>query len=147
MAGKTFSLLNFHCDLAGPGGLITIGSGAGLADEGITFAPNEDISNMEVGPDGTGQHSLHGNKSGTVTLTLLKTSTTNALLMAMYNFQTASPANHGQNTITGTDTISGDVITCQQVAFKRKPDIKYAKQAGTNTWVFEAVQMDSALGF
>lgn len=146
MSGRTYSFLNFHCDISGPGGVISIGNGSGANDEGITFEPTEDISSMEVGPDGTGQHSLHGNKSGHVTLRVLKTSPVNALLHAMYNFQTSSPANHGQNNISGVDGISGDEVTCQQVAFKRRPILKQAKVAGYNEWLFDAVQIDVVLG-
>ena len=142
MSGKTYSFLNFNCTLSGPGGLISLGNGSGANDEGITFEPAEDISSMEVGPDGSGQHSLHGNKSGHVTVRLLKTSPVNGLLMAMYNFQTSAPANHGQNTLVGVDSVTGDTVTCQQVAFKRRPTMKQGKVAGYNEWQFDAVSMD-----
>jgi len=101
---------------------------------------------MEVGPDGTGQHSLNANKSGRCELRLLKTSSTNALLMAMANFQLGSPANHGQNNISGVDTISGDVITGQQVAFTKRPDMKQQSKAGIFTWTFDIVTLDIVLG-
>ena len=147
MAGHTYSFLNFNCEISGPGGLISIGNGSGTNDEGITFEPVEDISSMEVGPDGLGQHSLHGNKSGHIVLHLLKTSATNAALQAMYNFQTNSPANHGQSIVSGVDSLSGDEVTCQQVAFKRRITLKQGKNAGYNDWLFDAVQMDIVLGF
>lgn len=146
MAGRTYSFLSFTCAIAGPGGVIPIGSGSGTDDEGISFEPTEDINSMEVGPDGLGQHSLHGNRSGRVVLRLLKTSPTNALLMAMFNFQTNSAANHGQNTITGVDQVSGDVITCQQTAFRQRPTLKFGKVAGYNEWIFDTVSMEFALG-
>lgn len=142
---KTYSFLNFNCSIEGPGGLITLGSGSGAGKEGITFAPNDDINNMEIGTDGSGQHSLNGNRSGTVSVQLLKTSTTNGLLMAMFNFQRQNPRFHGQNTISGIDSISGDTHLCQQVAFKRKPDMKQGDVAGMNVWTFDAVMMDSSL--
>lgn len=146
MSGRTYSFLNFNCAVSGPGGAISIGSGSGTSDEGITFEPAEDINTMEVGPDGNGQHSLTGNKSGHITLHLLKTSPVNAQLMAMYNFQTSSAANHGQNNISGVDTVSGDAYTCQQVAFKRRPTMKQGRNAGFNDWTFDVVQMDIVLG-
>lgn len=146
MAGKTYSFLNFKCAISGPGGLINIASGAGTNDEGITFEASEDINTMEVGPDGLGQHSLNGNKSGHVTVRVLKTSSVNAQLQAMYNFQTSNPANHGQNIITGTDVVSGDDVTCQQVAFKRRPTLAQKKVAGFNDWQFDAISIDVVLG-
>jgi hypothetical protein len=70
----------------------------------------------------------------------------NAQLQLMMNFQTASSATHGQNTLTITDKVRGDVVVAQQVAFKRYPDLTFAKDAGVNEWVFEAVTIDRALG-
>ena len=142
----TYSFLDFVCTIAGPGGFVNIGAGSGSADEGITFAPNENINTMQTGSDGAGQHSLHANKSGHITLRLLKTSPTNAALMAMYNFQTASASAHGQNTVTGADKARGDAVTCTQVAFAKAPELSYAKEAGINTWEFDAVIMNRVLG-
>lgn len=146
MAGKTYSFLNFVCAITGPGGVINIGTGVGPNDEGITFEPTEDRNTMEVGPDGNGQHSLNGNKSGHITLRVLKTSNANAQLQAMFNFQTANPANHGQNVVTGADRLSGDQVTCQQVAFKRQPNLKQQKVAGYVDWLFDVINMDIVLG-
>lgn len=145
MAG-TYSFLEFQCALVGPGGAINLGAGAGVADEGITFTPTGEIDTMTVGADGSGMHSLHGDKSGRITVRLLKTSPTNALLMAMYNFQTASASTHGQNTISGVDANRQDVITARQVAFAKAPDLNYGKEAGLVEWEFNAVYMDRALG-
>ena len=146
MASTTYSFLDFACTITGPGGFANIGSGSGSSEEGITFTPTENISSMQIGADGAGQHSLHANKSGHVSLRLLKTSPTNSVLMAMYNFQTASAASHGQNTIAGVDKARGDAVTCTQVAFTKAPDLNYSKEAGTNTWEFDCVQMNRVLG-
>ncbi len=146
MAATTYSFLDFACTLVGPGGFVNLGSGSGSSEEGITFTPSENINSMQVGADGAGQHSLHANKSGRATVRLLKTSPTNAALMAMYNFQTASSASHGQNTIAGVDKVRGDAITCTQVAFSKAPDLNYAKEAGVNTWEFDVVSMVRVLG-
>jgi hypothetical protein len=47
---------------------------------------------MTVGADGEVMHSLHGGKSGTITVTLLKTSPVNKKLSLMYNAQSQSSA-------------------------------------------------------
>lgn len=143
---NTYSFLNFQCAITGPGGSINLGNGSGSAEEGITFSPSGEISTMQMGADGSGQHSLHADKSGKVTVRLLKTSPTNQALMAMYNSQTASAASHGQNTISGTDTIRGDNITCSQVAFSKAPDLSYGKEAGFADWEFAAIKIDRFLG-
>lgn len=143
---SSYSFLTCQAGIVGPGGAFSLGSGSGNAEEGISIAPTSEISTMQVGADGNGQHSLHGDKSGRVTVRLLKTSPVNKQLMAMYNFQTASPSAHGQNTIALNDTKRGDVVTCQQVAFVRAPDLNFQKVAGFNEWVFDAIVIDRVLG-
>jgi Protein of unknown function (DUF3277) len=143
---QTYSFLDFNCALVGPGGSIALGNGSGAAEEGITFIPTGEISGMLIGADGTGQHSLYADKSGKITVRLLKTSPTNLLLSAMYNFQTASGATHGQNTIVGTDSSRGDVISCAQVAFAKAPDLTYAKDGGMVDWEFNAISIIRTLG-
>ena len=142
----TYSFLDTHGAIVGPGGSINLGAGAGIAEEGITIDPAEDIGSMTIGADGSGMHALHANKSGSVTVRLLKDSPTNSLLQAMYDYQTASSSNYGQNTISFANTVSGDSITCQQVAFARRPSITYAKQAQLLEWKFNCVKIDGILG-
>lgn len=143
---NVYSFLNFQCAITGPGGSVNLGDGSGSAEEGISFTPSGEISSMVIGADGSGQHSLHADKSGKIVVRLLKTSPTNMQLMAMYNSQTASAASHGQNTISGTDTIRGDSITCSQVAFSKAPDLTYGKEAGFADWEFQAIRIDRFLG-
>lgn len=145
MAQTTYSFKDILAAIVGPGGAINLGDGAGPSKEGITVTPGADINTMTIGADGTGQHSLSGDKSGTVTIRLLKRSSTNALLGAMLAFQRSSGTTHGQNTITITDKNNGEVITCRQCAFKRWPDLTYAEEAGMNEWVFDCIAIDPTL--
>ena len=143
---STYSFLDVHAAIVGPGGSFSLGSGSGNSEEGITVSPTEEINNMAVGADGTVMHSLHADKSGVVTVNVLKTSPVNALLSAMMAFQRTSGSAHGQNLITIINTATGDTITCQQVAFARVPDLKYAKDGGMNSWMFHAGIIDPGLG-
>ena len=142
----TYSFIDNYAAISGPGGSFSIGSGAGNSEEGITVEMAEDKGTMTTGADGQVMHSLHAGKSGTATIRLLKTSPTNALLMAMYNFQSLTSANFGRNTITVTDAVRGDTITLSNVAFRRAPTITYAKEGGINEWSFNAGQVDHHLG-
>lgn len=142
----TYSFLDVNASLVGPGGAINIGSGAANSEEGITIVPSDDIDKMAIGADGTPMHSLLANKSGTITVTLQKTSPVNQKLMALYNVQTASPASHGQNTISVVTKLGQDVVTARSVAFKKVPDLTYAAEGGTNEWQFNAGIIDRALG-
>lgn len=143
---KTYSFIEVQAAIIGPGGLVNIGEGAGTAEEGITVDPVAEFNTMTIGADGSGMHSLHADKSGRLTVRLLKTSPTNALLMAMLAFQRSSAATHGQNTITIIDKSRGDVVTAQQVAFMKVPQISYGKEAGLIEWEFAAVAIDMGLG-
>jgi hypothetical protein len=142
----TYSFLDTNASLVGPGGAINLGQGAATAEEGITIEPAEDIGSMRIGADGSVMHSLHANKAGTVTVHLLKTSPVNQKLMQMYVMQTASSANHGLNTFNLYNANTQDTITANRCAFKRAPTLTYAKEGGLNDWVFNAGEIDRALG-
>lgn len=141
-----YSFLNILATIAGPGGVFNLGAGAANSEEGITIEPAEDKNVMTIGADGKGQHSLIASDAAKVTIRLLKTSPINAALMAMYDLQSASSALWGQNVITIVDSARGDVTTVQAAAFNKKPAITYAKEAGMNEWVFDAIKVNTVLG-
>ena len=143
---NVYSFLDVNATIVGPGGSFSLGNGAGPSEEGITIAHSSEIGAMQIGADGFGQHSLHADKSGKITVRILKTSPVNKLLSAMYNFQTATGAAYGQNTIVINDVSRGDVITCMQCGFAKAPDLSYGKEAGTNTWEFNAIRIERILG-
>lgn len=143
---STYSFVDVNASLAGPTGVATFGNGDAVADEGITIDPVEDKNTMQIAGDGEGLHSLHAGRAAHVTVRLLKSSPTNAVLMTMYDTQTTSSALHGKNTITVTHTVSGDISTCSKVAFKKKPSIVYSKDAALMEWTFDAIKADTILG-
>lgn len=142
----TYSFQDYSATLVGAGAVIDLGAGVGVSDDGITVEMAGDKNTMTVGADGEGMHSLHSDKSGTVTVTLLKTAPANAKLMALYNLQTNSSALHGQNVITITNPQTGDVVTCRQCAFRKLPPNVAAKDGGTNAWTFDVIKVDQVLG-
>ncbi|AHX12941.1 hypothetical protein CH75_06520 [Dyella jiangningensis] len=144
--GRAYSFLDVQATIVGPGGSFNLGNGAANAEEGITVEMVEDKNTMTIGADGTPMHSLHAGKAGTVTVRLLKTSPVNAQLQAMYDLQSVSSAVWGQNVISINNKASGDNIGCRYVAFKKVPNNTYAKDGGTNEWVFDAGAIDSILG-
>jgi hypothetical protein len=106
----------------------------------------ENKNTMTVGADGCVMHSLHAGNAGTVTVRFLKTSPTNNLLAVMYDAQRVSSALWGQNTIQISDPARGDSITCTNVAFQRWPNVNYAKDGGTQEWVFDVGGVNGLLG-
>jgi hypothetical protein len=141
-----YSFQNIAATLIGPGGILNLGQGSGCAEEGITIAPSEDKNKMDIGADGTGQHTLIANESATVTARFLKTSPTNAALMIMYNLQTSSSKLWGTNNLTVRDTARGDFHELQQCAFKKKPEIVYGKEGPMMEWAFDCLVATSVLG-
>ncbi len=140
----SYSFLDVSAAIDGPGGVFSIRDGA--ANEGITVAPVGDQSTMTVGADGSVMHSLGAASACTVTIRLLKTSPINSLLMAMFNFQTASSARHGRNTIVVRDAVRGDLVTVTEAAFKKPADLTYATDGGTVEWTFDGGKTTYVLG-
>ena len=142
-----YSFVDVMATLTGPGGIVSLGNGAGTAEEGITIEQAEDKDTMTIGADGTPMHSLHAGKHGTVTIRLLKTSPANALLQLMYDAQSLSSALWGQNVLLVTHISSGDLASARSVAFRRSPTLTYAKDGGINEWGFNAGLIDRVMGF
>lgn len=141
-----YSFLDVSATIVGPGGAFALGTGAGASEEGIDIDMVENKNTMTIGADGEGMHSLHASNAGKVKVMLLKTSTTNALLSLLYNLQSSNSSLWGQNVIVVTNVQSGDVITLSGCAFDRQTPLKYAKEAGTNTWSFDVITVDELLG-
>ena len=98
--GHSYSFLDVQASIYGPGGNVSLaGDEAGVEQGGITVTPAGERSKMTVGADGSVMHSLLGDKSGTVSVKLLKTSSVNAALQIMYNLQPTTGAQHGMQTL------------------------------------------------
>jgi len=142
-----YSFKDVHASIDGPGGNFPLaGDEAGAAKEGITIEPTGDINTLVAGADGSFMHSLSGDETGTVTVRLLKTSTVNAQLQTLLDYQRTSSARWGRNTITIRDVARGDTITCSGAAFARPAPIGYTEQAGNIEWTFHAGKIQRQLG-
>lgn len=131
-----YSFANFSCILAGPGGTIQLGYGAGNSKEGVEISFIEDAGKMDIGADGTPMHSLRATKGAKAKVRLLKTSETNAALSTMLAIQRANPALWGQNVLTLSDSVRGDQYVNTSVAFVKFTDNKYAEDANMTEWDF-----------
>lgn len=140
-----YSFKDVNASLAGPGGTITLGMGSGAADEGISFERSEDRNTMQTGSDNHVMHSLHAADSGTVRVRLLKTSTTNGLLLQMFKSQRTSSALWGRNQVTVQDSVRGDKMSASEVSFTGEPTISYGKVGAVQEWTFHAGHIDGEL--
>ncbi|MDY1814046.1 DUF3277 family protein [Klebsiella pneumoniae] len=144
---STYSFIDVSASLTGPTGSIDLGYGSANSEEGITVVMAEAKKNtMTVGADGEVMHSLHAGKSGTITVTLLKTSPVNKKLSLMYNAQSQSSATWGNNVIVVRNKVSGDISTARSCAFQKQPDHANAKVGNTVSWVFDCGKIDQLLG-
>ncbi len=142
----TYSFMDVAASIIGPGGAFSLGYGSGNSEEGITIAMVENKNTMTIGADGSVMHSLHAGNGGTVTLRFLKTSPTNQMLSVMLDLQRVSSALWGNNVIVISDPARGDQISCTNCAFQRWPNVAYAKDGGTQEWVFDAGAINGVLG-
>lgn len=142
----SYSFQDVTATLVGTSGTIDLGYGSSVAEEGITIAYANPRNKMRVGADGEGMNSLLANKSGTVTVRLLKTSPVNAKLSQLYNEQSLSSSAWGQNLITIEQKVAGDKTLCRSCAFQKHPDLTYATEADIIQWVFDVVKIDALLG-
>lgn len=141
-----YSFIDISASLTGPTGSIDLGYGSANSEEGITVAMAEAKNTMTTGADGEVMHSLHAGKSGTITVTLLKTSPVNKKLSLMYNAQSQSSATWGNNVIVVRNKASGDITTARSCAFQKQPDHANAKVGNTVSWVFDCGKIDQLLG-
>lgn len=141
-----YSFLDTFCTLTGPNGVIPLGSGSGVAEEGITVEMAGDKNTQTVGADGEVMNSLHAANNGMITVRLLKTSPFNALLSAMYIEQRQSSLIWGRNVIVVSNITRGDVITATSCAFKKFPTVVYAKEGPMNEWIMDAGKITQILG-
>lgn len=143
---STYSFIDVNATLVGAGAVIDLGSGSANAEEGISIVAAADKNTMLIGADGEGMHSLHADKSGQITVRLLKTSPKNAQLMALYDGQSLSSSAWGNNVITVTHSASGDTTVARSCAFKKRPDLNYRKDGDIVEWVFDSIKIDGLLG-
>lgn len=143
---SAYSFIDISASLTGTTGSIDLGYGSANSEEGITVAMTEAKNTMTVGADGAVMHSLHAGKSGTITVTLLKTSPVNKKLSLIYNAQTQSSATWGNNVIVIRNKASGDITTARSCAFQKQPDHANAKVGNTVSWAFDCGKIDQVLG-
>lgn len=143
--GSTYSFMDVTASLSGPTGEIDLGYGSASSEEDHR-CNGRPQNTMTIGADGEVMHSLHADKSGTVTVNLLKTSPTNKKLSLAYNAQSQSSGTWGNNVIVIRNKVSGDIITARSVAFQKQPDNANAKAGNTMPWVFDCGKIDQILG-
>lgn len=146
MQNGTYSFIDYNATLVGPGGAIDLGYGSANAKEGITITRTQDRNSMTIGADGSAMHSLRADRSGSVTIRLLKTSDRNAQLQTLFNAQSISSSLWGKNLISISHKILNDKVVCSACAFLRDSDVTYAEDGDIVEWTFQCGQIDIIRG-
>lgn len=123
------------------GGNVLTGYAEGTA---VTVEYNEDAWTLQVGVDGEGTRSKSNNRSGRVTLSLMQSSLSNAILTAIAEADRLS--NSGALPLLVKDNSSrGSQHMAETAWIVRVPSAEYAIEAGPREWVFETDTMVTVL--
>jgi len=144
----TYSFIDVKATLVdgATGAVLSIGSGAGVAEEGITISQVDNVGHMQIGADGEFMQVLQATRGARLTLRLLKTSPVNAQLMALVEAQRVSGALWGQNTISLTNFATLDEVNAAGCAFEKIPDNNYDKTGKMFEWTFLVGNSTQTLG-
>src|SRR5699024_3635079 len=118
---STYSFMDVTATLTGPTGSIDLEYGSASSEEGIVVAMSGPKNTMTIGADGEVMHSLHADKSGTITVNLLKTSPTNKKLSLAYNAQSQSSATWGNNLFVIGTKVGAYTIPHPKFGSQHKP--------------------------
>lgn len=138
-----YSPLDVHATILGPGGVISLGWGSGLAQDGITISQSEPTNSMQTGLDGSVCHNKSESSAGTITFSFLGVSKAQSQLLKMYNLQVRVPGSlmHGKNTIVITNNATGEQIKATECAFQNISATGFKKEIDNATWTFDCGQI------
>jgi len=137
-ASKTYNLAQVQIAING----VPI-EGFGESDA-ITFEPNSDLYESAVGADGEVTRSATNDRSGTITITLMSTSVSNA---TMTFYLTASKASGGgllgndKFQIYVKDLNSGDFFLANNAYIQKEPNSTYGRNAAEREWTIYAANV------
>jgi hypothetical protein len=101
----------------------------------VAWARNSQAYNIRVGSQGEGGRAGSGDKSGTITLTLLATSPVNGVLSAL----AAEDENTGNGIglLAVKDLSGATVILAESAWVQKRPDGELSNEVTAREWVFE----------
>jgi len=118
---------------------------SGYADGSfVTVARDEDAFSLVVGSSGEGVRSKSNNKSGTITVTLLQSSGSNAFLSGFAELDELSGG--GQGPLLVKDNSGDSLHVCESAWIQKVPDAEYSREAGSREWVFRTDSLISHVG-
>ena len=104
-------------------------------DTFVAIARNENSFALKMGVDGEGTRSKSNNKSGTVTLTLMQTSETNARFSALNELDENTPNGAGVGSLRIRDLNGTTLYSAEQAYLEKPADATFAREASEREWV------------
>lgn len=109
-------------------------------DTFVEVARNNPAFNLTIGSGGAGARAGSSDKSGTVSVTLLQTSATNALLSAQAAID--EQTGDGVGKLAVTDLSGQDLHLAEQAWIQKRPDSAYGNTINNRVWVFETDNLE-----
>ena len=104
-------------------------------DTGVSISYNADFNSVQVSGDGrSNTRTVMNDRSATITVTISKSSISNALLDSQFVLQEAGGAAPAMSI---TDLNTGAVFVAEACWIKKTPDIAFGEEADDRAWVFE----------
>lgn len=112
-------------------------------DSMVDVARNEDAFTTTVGSGGAVVRNANANKTGTVTIHLLRESPTNSRFSSYLGIDEATGLGYGAIQVKD---LNGTVLAHAEEAWiKKVPDIGFAKETKPQAWVFECASLEVTL--
>jgi hypothetical protein len=119
---------------------------SGFADgEFINAARNNQSVNLAVGSTGAGARAISNDKSGTITVTLLQSSLTNAQLSAAAIADEAG-LDGGVKPFLIKDLSGVDLVKAETAWLQQPAAAPYAREISNREWVFETDALEILVG-
>jgi structural protein KPP10_ORF10 len=115
---------------------------SGYADgEFLSIEPEADNFSDVVGSDGEVARSKTNDRRATVTLTLLQTSASNALLSALANLDKAAPGGLGVGALLVRDRQGTAIFSAAECWISKEPTRGFGREAGPREWTLRCANL------
>ncbi len=116
------------------------------ADAAITIEHDENDWELVIGVDGEGTRSKTSNKSATITVSLMQSSSVNTLLSAARLLDLVTPGGGGGLPILVKDGSGTSLFACETAWIEKAPSAEFSREASTREWKFRTDNMLAAHG-
>jgi hypothetical protein len=118
----------------------------GTAQDFCTVSYEEDHFTYTSGSDGEGCRSKNPDRSGTITITLMQTSTSNSVLSAIAKTDDITGAAIFSILVKDNSPQATSLHTSDSAWIQKTSDAGYGKEAGDREWTIKCHRLESFIG-